>query len=109
MKSTVHATPAFEDRQQHAAALSVAVAQINAEPDRILHVVTALLRVLDIAAASPGGQQELLAGLTLCGSVDEVLAFCKMFVNIVAIESGHARHPYGGAHIQAVHDEEELV
>lgn len=105
MTSAVHATSAFEERQRHAAELSVLVAKINATPEDVAPVTDAFLRVLEIAAASPGGQPALIDGLAHCAQVGEVLAFCKMFVNVIAIDNGVARHPFGGAYINAVHDE----
>lgn len=104
MNVLLQAAPVDDARQQQAAELSVLVAKINATPEDVGPVTEAFLRVLEIASYAPGGQQSLIDGLASCQKTNEVLAFCKMFVNIIAIDCGGARHPTGDAWINPVHD-----
>jgi hypothetical protein len=105
LKDNTHATGVDDTRQQLAAQLGVLVARINTTPSDVGPVTEAFTRVLDIAACAPGGQQALIDGLAKCAQVSEVLAFCKMFVNVIAMDCGGARHHAGAAWIQPVHDE----
>lgn len=104
MEMLTRATFVDDIRQQHAAELGVLVAKINATPEDVGPITEAFTRVLDIAACAPGGQQSLIDGLARCGQVSEVLAFCKMFVNVIAMDCGAPRHPAEDAWIQPVQD-----
>jgi hypothetical protein len=93
MNRQMHAA-VLEDRQQHAAELSVLVARINATPEDVAPITEAFLRILDIAAFAPGGQQALIDCLAACDRVAEVLAFCKMFVNVIAFTVPHEEEAF---------------
>ncbi len=95
----LHATG---DRQQQAAKLSVLVAKIHATPEDVGPITEAFIRVLDIASFAPGGQHALIDGLTHCEAVQEVLAFCKMFVHVCTLDVGFPA-------FNAVHDPEALA
>lgn len=103
MNQVPQATGALDDaRLQHASRLGVLVAKINATPEDVGPIQEAFCRVLDIASFAPGGQQALLDRLADCEQVQEVLAFCRAFVHLVAIDCGGAQHAEGV--INPVHD-----
>lgn len=108
MNPPKHATVAFTERQQQAALLSVAVARINSEPEEPQHVAEAFERVLEIAAASPGGWNSLVHFLEQSRSRDDILAFCKAFTSIVAIGERQARALDEDEIIEPVHDFDTL-
>lgn len=109
MNTQMPATGFDDARLQHASRLQVLVAQSNATPEDVGPITEAFQRVLDIAAHLPGGQQALIDGLASCKQVNEVLAFCKLFVSVVALDCGAARYPMSEAYIQPAHDTGEAA
>lgn len=78
----MHNDSVLDIRAQNVARLSINAAQMNSYPDDTKPIVEAFERVLEIAAAAPGGQMALLDELLKCNSHAEILAFCKLFASM---------------------------